>query len=72
MISSMKQMLERWRQHEGKEIEVLQEFTVLTAEIISRTAFGSSYSERENIFNMMTRLGVIITRNKYKIKIPDL
>lgn len=72
MISSMEQMLERWRHHEGKEIEVLQEFTVLTAEIISRTAFGSSYSERENIFNMMTRLGVIITRNKYKIKIPHL
>jgi PHYB activation tagged suppressor 1 len=37
-------MLERWRhQYEGKEIDIFQEFKVLTSEVISRTAFGSSY-----------------------------
>ncbi|KAL5789257.1 hypothetical protein ACOSQ2_004145 [Xanthoceras sorbifolium] len=43
MITIVEGMLERWRNHEGKEIEVVHEFMVLTSEMISRTAFGSNY-----------------------------
>jgi PHYB activation tagged suppressor 1 len=47
-------MLERWRhQYEGKEIDIFQEFKVLTSEVISRTAFGSSYL---HFFYMLMRV----------------
>jgi PHYB activation tagged suppressor 1 len=65
-------MLKRWRQHDGKEIDVFQEFKLLTSEIISRTAFGSSYLEGEHVFDMLTRMGDIIVRNHYKITIPGI
>lgn len=46
MIASVEMMLGRWRHHEGKEIEVFQEFKVLTSEIISRKQLSG---RRENI-----------------------
>lgn len=72
MIASMEVMLKRWRRHEGKEIEVFREFKILTSEIISRTAFGSSYLEGQHIFDMLTRMVHIIARNNYKIRIPGI
>ncbi|KAK3222802.1 hypothetical protein Dsin_009827 [Dipteronia sinensis] len=63
MIASAEMMLERWRQHDGKEIEVFQQFRILTSEVISRTAFGSSYWEGHNIFDMLVKMAVIIFRN---------
>ncbi|KAK4841627.1 hypothetical protein QYF36_007728 [Acer negundo] len=70
MIASAEMMLERWRQHDGKEIEVSQELKILTSEVISRTAFGSSYLEGQNIFDMLVKMAVLISRNGYKIRIP--
>ncbi|XP_065864448.1 cytochrome P450 CYP749A22-like [Euphorbia lathyris] len=70
MIASVEMMFERWRKHQGKEIDVFQEFKVLTSEAISRTAFGSSYLEGQHIFHMLTRLAVIISRNRYNIRLP--
>ena len=52
MISSVEVMLERWKNHEGKETDVYEEFRLLTSEAISRTAFGSSYLEGKNIFHV--------------------
>ncbi|KDP35189.1 hypothetical protein JCGZ_10723 [Jatropha curcas] len=65
-------MLEKWRHNEGKEIEVFQEFKVLASEIISRTAFGSSYFEGQRIFDMINQLTLIIGRNRYRIRIPGI
>ncbi|XP_057485842.1 cytochrome P450 CYP749A22-like [Actinidia eriantha] len=56
MVESVEVMLERWKQHESKEIEVSEEFRILTSEIISRTAFASSYLERKDIFEMLMKL----------------
>lgn len=70
MIASVETMLERWKCREDKEIEAFQEFKVLTSDVISRTAFGSSYLEGQHIFDMLTQMAVIITRNKYKVRIP--
>ena len=72
MIASAETMLERWRHHDGKELEVFEEFKHLTAEVISRTAFGSSYLEGKNIFDMMTKMGFILYRNDIKISIPGI
>ncbi|KDP35170.1 hypothetical protein JCGZ_10704 [Jatropha curcas] len=72
MITSVEMMIERWKHHEGKEHEVFQEFILLSSEIISRTAFGSSYLEGQRIFDMLTQLIFIIDRNKYRIRIPGI
>ncbi|EEF50708.1 cytochrome P450, putative [Ricinus communis] len=72
MIASVEMMLERWNNHDGKEIEAYKEFKILTSEIISRTAFGSSYLEGQHIFDMLIRLAVIVIRNKYKVRIPGI
>ncbi|XP_020533619.1 cytochrome P450 CYP749A22 isoform X2 [Jatropha curcas] len=70
MLASVEMMVERWRHHDGKEIEVFQEFKVLTSEIISRTAFGSSYLEGEEVFDMLKKMIFIVARNHYKVRIP--
>ncbi|XP_049405448.1 cytochrome P450 CYP749A22-like [Solanum stenotomum] len=50
MSESVQKMLERWREHEGKEFDMLKDFRLLTTEVISRTAFGSSYMEGKLFF----------------------
>ncbi|CAA0822509.1 Cytochrome P450 734A1 [Striga hermonthica] len=72
MISSVDTMLEKWKDYEGKEIEVFEEFRILTSDIISKTAFGSSYSEGEIIFDKLMKLTLILSRNTHKIKLPLL
>ncbi|KAI8527490.1 hypothetical protein RHMOL_Rhmol12G0079600 [Rhododendron molle] len=72
MIASVETMLERWEQNKAKEIDVYKESRLLTAEVISRTAFGSSYLEGENIFHMLTKLGMIASRNFFRIRLPAM
>lgn len=72
MISSVEMMLERWKDHEGKEIEVFEEFRLLSSEVISKTAFGSSYLEGKDIFDMLIKLSIMLTRSNYKIRLPGL
>ncbi|PIA57644.1 hypothetical protein AQUCO_00600400v1 [Aquilegia coerulea] len=70
IVSSVNNMLERWGYHEKKEIEVLEEFRILTSDIISKTAFGSNYLEGQKIFDMLTKLTSIIAANDLKVKLP--
>ncbi|XP_061998661.1 cytochrome P450 CYP749A22-like isoform X1 [Rosa rugosa] len=70
-IASAELMLERWKSHEeGKEIEIFEEFRLLTSEVISRTAFGSSYSEGKSIFDMLMKLALLTFKNAFKARIP--
>ncbi|XWS64165.1 hypothetical protein CRYUN_Cryun06bG0162900 [Craigia yunnanensis] len=70
MIASVETMLERWKQYEGKEIEVFEEFRLLSSEVISRTAFGSSYIDGKKIFDMLLKLSVLTNRNMFKARFP--
>ncbi|KAL7149222.1 hypothetical protein ABFS83_05G025400 [Erythranthe nasuta] len=70
MITSVERMLEKWKEYEGGEIEVFEEFRLLTSEIISKTAFGSSYLEGKSIFDMLMKLTTIVSRNAHTIKLP--
>ncbi|OMO72090.1 Cytochrome P450 [Corchorus olitorius] len=70
VIASVETMLDKWKELEGKEIEVFEKFRLLTSEVISRTAFGSSYLEGEKIFETLMKLAAISSRNIYKVKIP--
>ncbi|KAK6931101.1 Cytochrome P450 [Dillenia turbinata] len=74
MIASVETMLEKWKEYEyeDKEVEVLEEFRVLTSEVISRTAFGSSYLEGKHMFDMLTELSLIADRNALMIRFPGV
>lgn len=72
MVESVHTMLGRWKDQEGKEIEVFGEFRFLTCEVISRTAFGSSYVEGRNIFQMLTGLGSLTAKNAFNIRLPGI
>lgn len=72
MITSTEVMLERWKNHEGEEIEVNEEFKLLTSEVISRTAFGSSYLEGKNIFEMLMKLSFLTFKNALKPRFPGI
>ncbi|KAG8499855.1 hypothetical protein CXB51_006264 [Gossypium anomalum] len=70
IIASVETMLEKWKAQESKEIEVFEEFRLLTSEVISRTAFGSNYLEGEKIFVMLKKLNILVSRNISKTTIP--
>ena len=70
MVTSVGMMLERWKEHENREIEVFEEFRILTSEVISKTAFGSSYLEGEDMFRMLMKLTLIVSRNLHVVRFP--
>ena len=70
MIECGEKMIEGWKNHEGKELDVYKELKVYTLDVISRTAFGSSYQQGLNIFHMLQQLTDLSIRNGYKIKLP--
>ncbi|KAL6203061.1 hypothetical protein ACLB2K_026765 [Fragaria x ananassa] len=72
MKASAETMVESWKFHEGKEIDVFEEFSLYTSEVISRTAFGSSYLEGKTIFDKLSKLYSIIFRNRYIVWIPGI
>ena len=72
MIESAETMIERWKYHEGEEIEVYEEFRLLSSEVISKTAFGRSYLEGKKIFEMTMKLAVLVSRNFYKQTLPGI
>ncbi|EEF50705.1 cytochrome P450, putative [Ricinus communis] len=63
MITSVEIMLEGWRKHNGKEIEVFQKF---------KDSFLSNYLEGEQIFDKLTRFAHLIFKNPYKIRVPGV
>nr|XP_009762791.1 PREDICTED: cytochrome P450 CYP749A22-like [Nicotiana sylvestris] len=72
MSASVQTMLEKWKKHEGKEFDVFKDFGLLTTEVISRTAFGSSYMEGKHIFEMVAKLTAITVKNIYNVRFPGI
>ncbi|XP_047978036.1 cytochrome P450 CYP749A22-like [Salvia hispanica] len=70
MSASVAMMLMKWESYGGKEIDVFKEFGELTTEVISRTAFGSSHIDGEQIFEMVAKLTAVTVRNVYKVRVP--
>jgi len=54
----------------GKEIDVHKEFIALTADIISHTAFGSSFNEGKEIFQLQRELEKMAFEAEHSIWIP--
>ncbi|XP_039162914.1 cytochrome P450 CYP749A22-like [Eucalyptus grandis] len=52
MVDSVHMLLKRWQNLEAEEVESFEEFTAIMSKVISRTAFGSSYIEGRDIFQI--------------------
>ncbi|KAB2621134.1 cytochrome P450 CYP749A22-like [Pyrus ussuriensis x Pyrus communis] len=72
VIASAETMLETWKEHDGQEIDVFEEFRLYTSEVISKTAFGSSYLEGKNIFEILDKLGHLSFKNAFKLRFPGI
>ncbi|CAI0463412.1 unnamed protein product [Linum tenue] len=70
MVASVEMMLERWKEKEGAEVEIYEELRTLTSEVISRTAFGSSFEEGKQIFGMLHKMMALAETNMYTIRLP--
>ncbi|GLJ51781.1 hypothetical protein SUGI_1100210 [Cryptomeria japonica] len=73
IIESSANMLEEWSKlvlSGASEIEVLKEFRELTADIIARTAFGSSFIEGKDIFDMQAKQMVLTSELFHTVYIP--
>lgn len=70
IVTSVEVMLNKWRVHEGKEIELFEEFQALATDVIARTVFSSSYIQGQNIFKKLEELATIASRNLETFRIP--
>ncbi|ERN17808.1 hypothetical protein AMTR_s00047p00170230 [Amborella trichopoda] len=70
MVKSVEEMMKRWRDNEEKEIEVFNEFRILTLDVISRTAFGSNYLEGKDKLELLEKLVKLVASNIRKFRFP--
>lgn len=77
MVDSIEKMLERWdkegRDHGREfEVEVFRELQNLTSDIISKAAFGSSYEEGKNVFQLQGQQTYLVSQALRTLYIPGL
>ncbi|GLJ19701.1 hypothetical protein SUGI_0356980 [Cryptomeria japonica] len=76
MAACTSSMLERWQEmvtqedFHAKEIDVHGEVRALTADIISHTAFGSSFNEGKEVYELQTELQSMAAEAERSIFIP--
>lgn len=74
MVACITAMLDKWESlldgHDSKEINVHEQFKLLTADIIAHTAFGSSYEEGKQVFKLQHEQQVLIVKRRLSIYIP--
>ncbi|KAL5997481.1 hypothetical protein ACLOJK_008411 [Asimina triloba] len=74
--ASCYELINRWEKwvgfDESRELDVWPEIQKLTADVISRTAFGSSYEEGKRIFQLLTEQGELLIKGLQRPNIPGL
>ncbi|XP_071690144.1 cytochrome P450 CYP749A22-like [Rutidosis leptorrhynchoides] len=66
MIQSVDMMLKRWKDNGVKEMDVYGEFKMLASDVISRTAFGSSYEDGNKVFRKLEELQLLAGKTAYE------
>jgi PHYB activation tagged suppressor 1 len=76
MVSCAECLIEKWEDQAANsksgeiEIEFNKQFQELTADVISRTAFGSSYKEGKEVFQAQKQLQAISVATLLNLQIP--
>lgn len=74
MMECTKEMLESLQnvtlECDKKEVEIGEYFTKLTADIISRTEFGTNYEMGKQIFHLLTQLQALCAQATKKLWFP--
>ncbi|XP_059069053.1 cytochrome P450 CYP72A616-like isoform X3 [Cryptomeria japonica] len=73
IVKSSADMLDEWSKlvlSGASEIDVQKEFRELTADIISRTAFGSNFTEGKEIFDMQAKQMILTAESFSTVYIP--
>lgn len=74
MCLSCCEMIKRWEtlfsNEESLELDVFPHLQTLSGDVISRTAFGSSYEEGVRIFDLQNEIGSILMHVIQSLYIP--
>lgn len=74
MVASVTKLLENWeykrRERDEFEMEIYKEFHDLSAEILSKTVFGSSFEEGKRIFELQEQQVSLTMQAMQNVYIP--
>lgn len=76
VVDSAQGVLKRWKNGIGErneiEVDVLKELHILSAEILSKTAFGSNFEEGKHIFELQDQQAQLTLLALRTVYIPGL
>eukprot|EP00262_Sarcandra_glabra_P012805 TRINITY_DN337_c0_g1_i8.p1 TRINITY_DN337_c0_g1~~TRINITY_DN337_c0_g1_i8.p1 ORF type:complete len:514 (-),score=75.25 TRINITY_DN337_c0_g1_i8:166-1707(-) len=67
---SCSELISKWEKSDGCELDVWDDLQNLTGDVISRTAFGSSYEEGRQIFQLQKQQAELVIQASQSIYIP--